>query len=175
LHLYINNILIIIILGINHRSILFDSHSIKFPCSFALDIMHLMFENIAKYMFKHWIGKFFTNINSDQNNGLCVLNMATWNEIGDLMHKARKTFPSYLGRPPRNIVLHHAGYKAEEWSAWITMYSLPLLKDRLATKYYEGWALFVKAVRLCKKLHLTNEDILEIQELLLAFYKHYER
>jgi hypothetical protein len=136
--------------------------------------MHLMFENIAKYMFKHWIGTFF-NKNSGENDGLCVLNMTTWNEIGDLMHKARKTFPSYLGRPPRNIVLHNAGYKAEEWSAWITMYSLPLLKDRLPTKYYEGWALFVKAVRLCRKLHLSNENIFEIQDLLLAFYKHYER
>ncbi|CAG8651845.1 15201_t:CDS:2, partial [Rhizophagus irregularis] len=31
------------------------------------------------------------------------------------------------------------------------------------------------AVKLCKKLHLTNENIFEIQELLLAFYKHYER
>ena len=30
------------------------------------------------------------------------------------MHKARKTFPSYLERPPRNIILHYVGYKAEE-------------------------------------------------------------
>ena len=56
-----------------------------------------MFENIAKYMFKHWMGTFF-NKNSGENNGLCVLNMTIWNEIGNLMHKARKTFPSYLGR-----------------------------------------------------------------------------
>ena len=91
------------------------------------------------------------------------------------MHKARKTFPSYLGRPPRNIVLHHAGYKAEEWAGWITMYSLPLLKNRLPKPYYESWALFVKAVRLCKKLCLSNKDVSEIQTLLLTFYKHYER
>jgi len=135
--------------------------------------MHLMFENVAKYMFKHWIGTFFNN--NIENNGLYVLNTATWNEIGDLMHKARKTFPSYLGRPPRNIILHYVGYKAEEWAAWITMYSLPLLKDRLPKIFYEGWALFVKAVRLCKKLCLSNEDVSEIQILLLAFYKHYER
>ena len=73
-----------------------------------------MFENIAKYMFKHWIGTFFTKNNSDENNGSCILNMTIWNEIGDLMHKARKTFPSYLGRPLRNIILHYNGYKAEE-------------------------------------------------------------
>jgi hypothetical protein len=151
-----------------------DLSSIKFPYSFTLDIMHLMFENIAKYMFKHWTGTFF-NKNSNENNGLYILNMITWNEIGNLMHKARKTFPSYLGRPPRNIVHHYNGYKAEEWAGWITMYSLPLLKNRLPTIYYNGWALFVKAVKLCKKLHLSNEDVFEIQTLLLAFYNHYER
>ena len=125
--------ILIIILGIKYRSILFDLPSTKFPYSFALDIMHLMFENVAKYMFKHWNGTFFSN--STENNGLYVLNNTTWNEIGNLMHKARKTFPSYLGRPPRNIILHHVGYKAEEWAAWITMYSLPLLKNRLPIKY----------------------------------------
>ena len=40
--------------------------------------------------------------------------MIIWNEIGNLMHKTRKTFPSYLGHPPRNIVYHYNDYKAEE-------------------------------------------------------------
>ena len=154
---------------------MFDLPSIKFPSSFPLDIMHLMFENIAEYMFKHWIGRFFNKDHNSENNRPYVLSITIWNEIGNQMYSARKTIPSYLGRPPRDIVLHHAGYKAEEWSAWITMYSLPLLKNHLPSKYYEGWALFVKAVRLCKKLHLSNEDVSEIQMLLLAFYKHYER
>jgi hypothetical protein len=135
--------------------------------------MHLMFENIAKYMFKHWFGIFFKNIG--ENNKPYILNKATWTEIGILMHTARKMIPSYLGRPPCNITLYYNSYKAEEWMAWIIMYSLPLLKNKLPIKYYEGWALFVKAVRLCKKLCLFNEDISEIEILLLNFYKHYEK
>jgi hypothetical protein len=133
--------------------------------------MHLMYENVAKYMFKHWFGIFFKK----ENNRPYILNKTTWTEIGNLMHAARKMIPSYLGRPPRNITLHHNGYKAEEWMSWITMYSLPLLKDKLPIIYYEGWALFVKATRLCRKICLSNEDISEIKTLLLAFYKHYER
>ena len=66
-------------------------------------------------MFKHWISTFFNN--NIENNGLYVLNTAIWNEIGDLMHKACKTFPSYLGRPFQNIILHYVSYKAEEWAA----------------------------------------------------------
>ncbi|PKC54218.1 hypothetical protein RhiirA1_507582 [Rhizophagus irregularis] len=160
--------------GIKNQSILYDLPSIKFPSSFALDIMHLMFENVAKYMVKHWFGVFFKNVGENSNKPY-ILNKTIWTEIGNLMHTARKMIPSYLGRPPRNITLYYNSYKAEEWMAWIIMYSLPLLKDKLPIKYYEGWALFVKAVRLCKKLCLFEEDISEIKILLLNFYKHYEK
>lgn len=133
-----------------------------------------MFENVAKYMFKHWFGIFFKK-KIGENNRPYILNKSMWNEIGSSMQEARKKIPSYLGRPPRNITQHYNGYKAEEWSCWVTMYSLPLLKNKLPMVYYEGWAFFVKAVRLCKKLYLTNEEILEIRNLLLAFYNHYEK
>jgi len=113
--------------------------------------------------------------NIDENNRPYILNKTTWTEIGNLIHISRKMIPSYLGRPPHNITQYYNGYKAEEWMCWIMMYSLPLLKNKLPTIYYEGWALFVKAVRLCRKICLSNEDISEIQTLLLAFYKHYER
>ena len=91
-----------------------------------------------------------------------------WNNV-------RKTLPAYLGRPPRNIVLYYNGYKAEEWFTWITLYSLPLLKDRLPIRLYKGWANFVKAVRLCNKLVLTPQDIKNIRFLFYSFYIYYER
>jgi len=97
--------------------------------------MHLLYENIASYMFQHWTGKFFQK-NSNQNNGNYILSQAQWNEIGNEMHSIWKTIPTYLRRPPWNIVLHHNGYKAEEWAAWITMYSLPLLKEQMPENHY---------------------------------------
>ena len=50
------------------------------------------------------------------------------------MREICKTIPTALGRPPRNITLHHRGYKAEEWANWITLYSVPLLKTYLPAK-----------------------------------------
>jgi hypothetical protein len=38
------------------------------------------------------------------------------------------------GRIPRNIYKHSAGYKAEEWSKWISHFSLPLIKSRIDEK-----------------------------------------
>lgn len=152
---------------------MFDLHTTRFPDSFSIDIMHLIYENIANYMFQHWRGNFFRK-NCYQNNGDYVLSQAQWNEIGSEMHSIRKMIPTCLGRPPRNIVLHHNGYKAEEWAAWVTMYSLPLLKGRMPERHYQGWAYFVKAVRLCQKLTLTDQELDNIKILFRSFYDYYE-
>ena len=62
------------------------------------------------------------------------------------MKATKKSIPTDLGHPPRNIFLHHNSYKAEEWSSWITLYSLLLLKDHLPALFLKGWSFFVKAV-----------------------------
>jgi hypothetical protein len=135
--------------------------------------MHLFYENIAPYMLRHWMESFFKD--SFLNNQPYVINNKQWVEIGNEMEAARKSIPTDFGRLPRNILLHHNGFKAEEWASWITLYSIPLLKDRLPAKYLKGWSFFVKAVQLCQKriLSLDNQD--EIRNLLLQFYQHYER
>ena len=134
--------------------------------------MHLLYENIAPYLLKHWMGVFFKD--STLNDQPYVLSSKQWNEIGIKMEAVRKSIPTDFGHPPRNIVLHHNGYKAEEWASWITLYSLPLLKDHLPAKYLEGWSFFVKAVQLCQKRTLSLQNQSEIKNLLLKFYKHYE-
>lgn len=124
-------------------------------------------------MLKHWMGCFFKD--PALNDQPYVINNKQWTEIGIEMEAVRKSIPTDFGRPPRNILLHHNGYKAEEWASWITLYSLPLLKDRLPAKYLKGWSFFVKAVRLCQKRVLSLHDRDEIRKLLLLFYQHYER
>ncbi len=136
--------------------------------------MHLIYKNIAINMFKLWTGKFFKD-GSGQDIGNYVFSQTIWRTIGNEMHQVRKNFPVHLGRPPHNIMLYYKGYKAEEWSTWITMYSLPLLKGRMPQKHYKGWAEFVKAVRLCQKLILTSQDIDDIRLLFQSFYSYYEK
>ncbi|CAG8529640.1 11950_t:CDS:2, partial [Gigaspora margarita] len=112
--------------SINKHSTLFDLLSIHFPDSFIVDIMHLFYENIAKYMFEHWTGTFFSD--ELQNKEPYVLKKSVWIDIGKQMHAFHKDLPSKLGRLLHNIMLHNRRYKAEEWAAWITMYLLLLLK-----------------------------------------------
>ncbi|GBC01070.1 hypothetical protein RclHR1_40540001 [Rhizophagus clarus] len=70
--------------------------------------------------------------------------------------------PSDIGRPPRNIVKHSAGFKAVKWANWIILFSLPLLKERLSQNHFLGWLNFVEAVQLCIQPRIDLEDLVKI-------------
>ena len=94
--------------------------------------MHLFFENVAINMFKHWSGTFFKD--QSLNDEQYILNSQTWKQIGQMLKDCRKQIPLEFGRPPRNIYKHHNGFKAVEWSDWITIYSIPFLLNKLPSK-----------------------------------------
>jgi hypothetical protein len=72
-------------------------------------------------------------------------------------------------------MLHSAGYKAEEWSRWISLYSIPLLKNHIPERYLIFWHKFTEAVKICKKWTITRTEVETVRKLLIEFYNHYER
>jgi hypothetical protein len=42
-------------------------------------------------------------------------------------------------------------------------------------RYLKGWVKFVRAVQKCLQYTLTSNDLDEVRQLLLGFYRHYER
>jgi len=58
--------------------------------------MHLIYENIAGYMFKIWTGDFFQKGKS-YDNGDYVLSKNTWKEIGAEMQRYRTILQAYFG------------------------------------------------------------------------------
>lgn len=136
--------------------------------------MHLLYENIPGHMFKHWYGCFYSNNNTSLNMNEYTIQKNIWATIGKTIEKNKKSIPASFGRPPRNIVAHRNGFKAEEWANWVVLYSMPLLKEYLPKIIMQGWSLFVTAVRLCQKRIISADDVKEIRKLMLSFYKHYE-
>jgi hypothetical protein len=54
--------------------------------------------------------------------------------IGDtstLLVGARGDIPTFLSHTPRRIDKNHNGYKASEWEAWVELFGVPLLDQRL--------------------------------------------
>ena len=121
------------LIGINGCSILLELHSIEFPTSFPIDIMHAFFENISPHMYRHFIEKFFNN--EILNDTDYKIPSYDWNEITKIIEQNHKTMPMEFGRPPTNIQKHHLGFKAEDWYNWIVLYSLPLLHNYLPARY----------------------------------------
>ncbi|RIB00492.1 hypothetical protein C2G38_1885947, partial [Gigaspora rosea] len=101
---------------VNGRSILFELHSISFPASFPIDIMHALFENTAQHMFRHYTGKFYNN--EELNNTNYKVPSNSWNEIGKIMELNHKMMPSEFGRPLINIHKYYTAFKTEDWYNW---------------------------------------------------------
>ena len=91
--------------------------------------MHGLFENVAPAMLCHWSGTFSREIQESDSD--YILSNNVWVEIGKLMEKNRKNMPLDFGRPPIDIQRHSAAFKAEDWTNWVMLYSLPLLQGHL--------------------------------------------
>jgi hypothetical protein len=77
-------------------------------------------------MYSHWSKNFFNEIYSNDDY---VLSKSEWEKIGKQMDSLKNEMPSEIGRPPRDIFKYHNGFKAAEWKNWITLFSLPLLRQ----------------------------------------------
>ncbi|CAG8490345.1 27706_t:CDS:2 [Dentiscutata erythropus] len=69
----------------------------------------------------------------------------------------------------------HNSYSGCCYCNIIGIYSSHVYYPIKPPKDKKGWGLFVKAVRLCQKQIITNNDLNKIKSCLLAFYTHYEK
>ncbi|RIB06185.1 hypothetical protein C2G38_1910086, partial [Gigaspora rosea] len=159
--------------GLNGRSILFELNSIEFPISFPVDIMHVLFENVAPAMLRHWSSTFFKD--SQISNADYILSNSDWTKIVKIMESNRKNMPLNFGRPLIDIQRHSAAFKAEDWLNWVVLYLLPLLQDYLPERYLNGWTKFVYMTKLCLKKSISIEELAEISNLFREFVTHYEK
>ena len=96
--------------------------------------MHLFFENVAPQMFKLWSNQFFKEDNLNNLSFPFILSKSSWEEIGQIMNKNKKSVLLEFERPPRCIFKYHTRYKAEEWVNWIILYSVSLFKYYMQNK-----------------------------------------
>lgn len=80
------------------------------------------------------------------------------------------TVPSDVGRIPHKIESGFAGFKADQFKTWITLFSIPALYSvGFSGEHLECWRHFVLACRILCKQVLSNDDILLADTLLLFF------
>ena len=145
--------------GIYYSVLLSSSYFDPVRCT-AIDPMHNLFLGTGKHTFKVWLA-----------NGI----LSEHYSLVEIDHRAKLVqFPSDVGRLPTNISSNYGGFKADQWRAWITVYSPVVLKGLLLSAHFLCWMIFVmqdlRCCILCQRI-LKKADLVTADLLLLNFCK----
>ena len=77
--------------------------------------------------------------------------------------------PSDIGRIPLKIESSFAGFMADQYKTWITIFSIPALYQILPSEHLECWRQYVLACRILCKQSLSHTEIDLADCLLLRF------
>ena len=125
-----------------------------------VDPMHNLFLGTAKRMLEIWLDEKHLDVGDLQ----AVQNVIDGTEA-----------PSNIGRLPFKIAKSFAGFTAEQWKSWTTMFSLFALRNRLQLEHYQCWTLFVHACRILSTPMNEVKDVGTAHSLLVQFCKEFER
>ena len=158
--------------GITRQSILTGLRSIHFPRSFPIEIMYCILLNIVPSLFRLKIGK--ANIVDEDTIPAHRLSTKTLQRVGAELEDATSAIPTSLWHAPRHVERHYNGFKAAEWKAWLILYGIPCLVNRLPDTHLHNFTVLSQIFTLATKHHLSKQDIDKIEELSASFLQSYE-
>ena len=119
----------------------------------VVDPMHNLLLGTAKHALQTWID-------------LGLLSPSSFERIEERVHGLSS--PRESGRLPAKISASFAGFTADQWRNWTTIFSAVALKGVLPHAHYVCWLLFVKAcsmlcTRIIRKDYVATADMFLIQ------------
>ncbi len=75
---------------------------------------------------------------------------------------------------PHKISAQFAGFTAEQWMLWTTVFSPLVLRDFLPQEHFAQWCLFSQACSVLCHLHIHDSDVQKADKLLLTFCKRFQ-
>jgi Transposase family tnp2 len=164
--------------GITRSSILLELRSLHFPRSFPVDIMHLVLQNLSPTLFKLW-SRTKLAIDKPSHEDFEVrsyhLDDEAIESVSSALDAARGTIPTYLGHAPRRIDNHHKGYKAAEWEAWLELFGVPLLDQRLDEECVQNFRDLSRIYSIATRHSVSSADIALLETLVVRFVQSYEQ
>ena len=88
--------------------------------------------------------------------------------------KSSFTLPSDIGRVPYKISSGFAGFKADQWCIWTTVFSLSALREVLPDDLYTHWGLFVHACSILCSRVISTSAIEKSHALLVEFCQQFQ-
>ena len=129
------------------------------PITFAVvDPMHNLLLGTAKNMIQTWLEKE-------------VLNRVNFEEIEQIVSKIYT--PRDVGRIPTKIASGFAGFTADQWRNWVTIYSPVALKGIIPNDHLRCWLLYVRACCLLCTRTITTSEVIQADRYLLKFCQQF--
>ena len=110
----------------------------------VIDPMHNLLLGTAKHIVATWIEK-------------KILTDCHLTRIAEVIEKIKS--PADVGRVPSKIGATFAGFTADQWRNWTTIFSCVALREVLPGEHLRCWMLFVKACQLLCSRVIRLEDI----------------
>ena len=158
--------------GIKGVPLLSALGSLKFPQSFLIDFMHLVWEHLIPNLVLFWSGC-YKGIDEGQPY---VLDPNIWQVVGHTSAEATKAIPSSFGASIPNPAKDHSCFTSSTWSVWSLIFVPTVLRGRFPKdRYYKHFCSLVRILNLCLQFEISEEDIIEIESGIRQWVVDYER
>ncbi|KAI0347539.1 hypothetical protein BDW22DRAFT_1322409 [Trametopsis cervina] len=139
--------------------------------------MHLCSLNVADLIIPLWRGTFACTLpdHRDTWSWAVFKDNTLWRNHGRTVAQAKSWLPGSFDRPPRNIAEKlNSGYKAIEFLTYLYGLGPALLYGVLPSPYWEHFCKLVRGVRLLHQRTITQDELAEGHQMLLAFCDDFE-
>ena len=140
--------------------------SIRPYLSMPIDLMHLLFENVAPLMLKIWMGEVdTTGVHS------YLRSPADVQLVDNVLQKSGSGLVDTYRRP-RSLKVRGL-WKADEWRTFVLITSLVALHTVLPNSVLSGWWSFCQICELSMRRIFSSSDVEKLQDLCESFFRHY--
>jgi hypothetical protein len=132
--------------------------------------------NVGPATIRHLLRSFFKKPELNKDDTIPHIDKKTWSRLGNFMVQHRSQMPKSFGRTVRNISDHMNGFKAEEWSRFLTVYSVPLFDGLVPHTFLKPYSDLIWAIsNSFENCSISLERLAQVKSKLLEFYVYYER
>lgn len=155
---------------------LLPTQTLQPPHCFSLDLMHLIYINLAQLLVLLFRGELRVEKPDRKNLWEWVVLLGDlWEKVGKAVQEAGAHYPSHFHRPPRNPCEKiNSGYKATEYYKLVFDLFPAFLYGLLEEKYWRNLCRVTHAVRILVQRSIKMEQVEEVREHMVLFVEEFE-
>lgn len=172
----------LIVLGLlpdfTRQTSFFSVDSLDCPRSYPVDLMHVLFENIAPQLISLWKGTYKAELIIGTKKAKLrkdyVISAADWSVIEEEIHRSNKTTPSQAVPRVGNIK-NKSFWTAETYSYFLMFLGPIVLKDPLPEKYYKHFILLSEITKKLAMLEIEWDALEGLHKDIVRWVRAFEQ